>query len=70
LLEGGISLVEIGQHYGKNELSIHNIWDKEQDLRPSFGWAVLMRTTKFFMRVIQPTPQLDGCPNLLFVWDR
>jgi hypothetical protein len=25
LLEGGISLVEIGQHYGKNELSIHNI---------------------------------------------
>jgi hypothetical protein len=28
LLKGSMSLVKVGQIYGKNESSIYNIWDK------------------------------------------
>jgi hypothetical protein len=36
LLKGGMSLVEAGKQYGKNESSIHSIQDKEHEIRCSF----------------------------------
>jgi hypothetical protein len=41
LLKGGMCLAEDGQHWGINESSIWNIWDKEYEIRPTFWWAVL-----------------------------
>jgi hypothetical protein len=36
LLKGGMSLAEVQWCYGKNELSICSIQDKEYGIRPSF----------------------------------
>jgi hypothetical protein len=37
LLKGGLSLMEVGWHYGKNESSIGGIQGKEYEIRSSFN---------------------------------
>jgi hypothetical protein len=32
-----LSLADVRQCYGKKELTVHSVWDKEHDIRSCFG---------------------------------